>query len=228
METKDLFQKYLHYGYQPILLNHKSKKPILKNWNANYQPEIYLYYLNKSQNYNIGFLLGDIIDIEGDSEAANHFLNNLFSEINHPIYQSYKSTHHLFRNYKGCKITRLHARGIEVRAHKHQSVVPPSVHELGGFVYEWKTPIFYHFEIPFLTESIEKRIKNYCGLHHVTRKPNSSRIICAKCKKFIYVNKNRLQLEIAAFQTINNRWNCHKCRQFNINQIVRTIKKASS
>ena len=99
MKTKEAFLKYLDFGYQPILLHQNTKVPIFYGWQNKYNHKNYCDLLNSNKKYNIGFLLGNIVDIEGDTEEANNILNNYFLAINHPIYKSKKSFHHLYFPY---------------------------------------------------------------------------------------------------------------------------------
>jgi len=225
MEIRSAFSAYLSHGYRPILLADKSKKPILKKWNTGYNPDYYKYLLKNSNNFNIGLLLGDIIDIEGDNDAANNFLNDLFKNIEHPVFKSLKSTHHLFRNYPGSKITRWHAKSIEIRAYKHQSVVPPSTHEMQNFSYEWQTDLPYASQVPIFTKDLQNRIFNFCGLQKQICKPDSVKAACFKCKNKKFVHRKRFFCEIEIFRATGHLWMCRNCRPKSINDHVRNIRK---
>lgn len=223
MDIKEAFRQYLHLGYKPILLAPKSKKPILRAWNLNYQPNYYLNILRKSNNFNLGFLLGEVVDIEGDSAGANKFLNKFLADIPHPIFKSFKSTHHLFKNFPGNNITRFNARGIEIRAFRHQSVVPPSIHE-SDCNYEWQTRLFHNFEIPYLNKQILSGIYNFCGCKQIIVKPGNIDIKCGICSKINYINKKRLESELKIFKMDGMKWACHKCRPNKITERIRLFR----
>lgn len=110
--------------WKPIAIYPNSKIPIGKGWN------IWSYEKNKNfikqyKNCNIGLLLGEILDVEGDTPNANKILFEMIKDYKHPIYKSNKSYHHLFLNIDN-KIRRKCAHGIEFRGYGHQSLLPPS------------------------------------------------------------------------------------------------------
>ena len=157
MNNLDVLNFYQSLGYQPIPLFYKTKTPIFKNWNSNYDfNSIVEYVSGYRQQLNFGILLGSIIDIEGDCADSNKIIDDLLHDVKHPCFLSAKSKHHLFRsNIKN--LTRIVIDKIEFRGHKHQSVIPPSKHE-DGHEYEWLTEIFRIDDIPYLPENID--IKN--------------------------------------------------------------------
>jgi hypothetical protein len=223
MDTKTAFKHYVSLGYRPILLQHKSKKPLFRNWNGNYNKKKYLEILQSKSDYNIGLLLGDVIDVEGDNLIANNFLENLFKNIPHPTYKSLKSTHHIFRNYPSSKLTRFHSKGIEIRAYTHQSVVPPSVHQEGNFQYTWLHELKSIYEMPFFSIDLENKIKKFCDKTFNFVKKDHTKIWCIECKKLCFGHIKRIEKEIEVFKTEGKKWMCHSCRPEKITNKVRKL-----
>jgi hypothetical protein len=221
MDLRKIFRTYLDLGYQPILLFPKTKQPILKDWNKKYDSAPYFEILKQRKNFNLGLLLGELLDIEGDNKTANYFLNNLFKDIIHPTFSSYKSTHHLFRSRNNSYFTRFVNSGIEIRSHQHQSVAPPSKHAEMDYVYTWTSPPTHIFEIPVLTEELEFKIKRFCGLGSTITKPNQQEVWCGICTKKCFCNKIRLEKEINYFKSMNLKWTCHKCRPKSTKEIIK-------
>jgi hypothetical protein len=213
MQPHEILKNYHELGYKPILLHHKTKKPIHKLWNDNYNFEFnYNFALSYGVTYNYGILLGDIIDVEGDTEKANNYLNNLCGEIKHPIYKSSKSIHHIFKN-PNLKFNRKIYHGIEFRATKHQSVIPPSLHE-NGSAYEWIIHENMHVnDIPLLPANLERILRQILGLADKVRKGNV-KVWCAKCKKSFFLNEKQFEFELKIFKTQNLKWMCKKDRPF--------------
>lgn len=225
MNTKAAFSLYISQGFKPILLAPKSKKPILKQWNKNYDARRYNKILQVNTDYNIGFLLGDVVDIEGDNQRANNFLNDLFCDIPHPIFTSFKSTHHLFKVYKGFSTTRFHKKGIEIRAKYHQSVVPPSIHAEDDTKYEWIFPSDHVSCLPIFTKELENAIFKFCNINKEFVKKDHVRIFCSVCKNKKYGHNKRINAEIVAFKKIGLKWSCNSCRTICIKDNVRKIRK---
>jgi len=221
------FEFYANLGYKIIPLLHKGKQPIFSNW-YNYDLEqVSTFIRHNNQPLNFGLLLGDIIDIEGDCVESNNFLNENLKDIYHPVFQSSKSQHHLFLN-PGLDFTRIVRDGIEYRAKKHQSVLPPSKHS-DGTEYYWLTEIFHVRDIPVLPKEFQTKILSFLSKikknkplikkgHTVTR--------CCCCNKEIFLHKKRLDLELAVMAKINLPWSCNKCRTFDIRQEVRKIRQS--
>ena len=223
MDTIKVFEEYNALGFMPIPLAKFSKRPIFKAWNKNYSFQRTINFLKKTpDNYNVGILLGKVIDIEGDSEEANEFLDDLFQGIKHPVYSASKSKHHLFKN-NNPSISRILYKDIECRGYNHQSVVPPSVHE-DGKKYVWKTDLIKFQDLPYLPKEIAIQLQKYKKLNHEILKPNSMRIPCWNCKKQFFINKKRFKLEIESLHIIQQKWMCNKCRPYNLREMCRKIK----
>ena len=214
MNIKDAFVKYLDFGYQPILLHPNTKMPIFYGWQKKYNFKNYYELLKNNINYNIGFLLGNIVDIEGDSEEANNILNNYFLTINHPVYKSKKSFHHLFKNLHR-NITRIQINNFEIRGYNHQSVVPPSkVDSIENYTWtEDLIPFKYLPEIPndFAKNFNIKNFKTYKKT--ISKDKSKSGIWCFKCKNKFYLNKQYLSLQLEKIKQANKQWLCKICKK---------------
>lgn len=219
------FDKYVRWGLKPIAVYRQTKCPIGKSWNENWSPEKWRHYFEQDDKFNMGIVLGDIIDVEGDTQEANDVISKMTHRIDHPMFVSSKSVHHLFKSpdptFRMWKF-----KGIEFRGDKHQSVVPPSKHEQGE-TYSWlkitKIPPmpqelwqfyldnFRHTEIRY-----KETGKNKEGYIKTT---------CNSCKKQVYIHKKRLKLEVQAFREHNSLWFCHQCRKIDVRNECREIRK---
>jgi hypothetical protein len=224
MDAIRIFNEYKNLGYHLIPLHKGTKKPIMKNWNKKYSyKRIESFLLQNPGNYNFGILLGDVIDIEGDSLEANIFLNDTLKDIPHAIYQSSKSTHHLFR--MGSKFfTRHICNGIEFRGYGHQSVVPPSTHE-NGAKYTWITDKIPANQLPVLPPELELKIKTFKKRSQKFTKPHNKKIKCFACEKFCFINKRRLDLELSVLRSIGHKWMCNPCRPYDLRENIRNLRK---
>ena len=70
----------------------KTKTPIESAWNKNWSVERWRH-LFTSGDYNMGILLGDIVDVEADSEEANDLLERIIDGCQRPRFRSSKSIH---------------------------------------------------------------------------------------------------------------------------------------
>jgi hypothetical protein len=226
MDALNIFYEYKRLGYQIIPLMNNTKRPIFKAWNKKYSfAKIENFLKQNPGNYNFGILLGEVIDIEGDNQAANDFLDDVLKKIPHPSYRSSKSTHHLFRR-SGKFFTRNVCNGIEFRGYGHQSVVPPSKHE-DGKDYIWLTKILPVNCLPTLPPELEYQIKKFRIKNKDYTKPHSKKILCYGCKEICYINKRRLQIELLALSQTNQKWMCNPCRSYDLRDQVRQIRKSS-
>lgn len=221
MTAIEIFNFYTKLGYKVIPLHHSSKIPIFNSWNKKHNINKIKYFLECNPSlYNFGILLGDVIDVEGDSQEANNFLNKIFKNFDHPIFSSSKSNHHLFRN-KNKNITRISFNDIEYRAYNHQSVIPPSTHE-DGTKYEWITKIMPAKDIPFLPPHLESQIRRCLSKNIEIIKPGHIKVYCYNCKKQIYIHEKRFVKEIQILRAMNTKWECNKCRKFDLRDLIRT------
>lgn len=217
------FDLYVKLGLEPIALYKNSKIPISKKWNEKWSIQKWRPYF-EMDDYNMGILLGEVVDIEGDTQEANDFLLEITKGFDHPMYKSSKSIHHLFKN-PDPHLTKKCYNGIEFRAYKHQSVIPPSKHK-DGSCYLWcreaKFPVpempdklydFYCKHLGFGTKNKNKKLKK-----------DFTYTICRGCDNKLRMNKTRLKLEVKAFQQIKSLWLCRKCRSHDIRELCRFIR----
>ena len=223
------FDKYVELGLKPIPIYYNSKTPVASKWNENWSVKRWRPYFEESE-YNIGILLGDIIDVEGDSEEANDLLERMIDGCERPRFRSSKSVHNLFIN-PDPSLTRFVFNGIEFRAHKHQSVMPPSYHE-DGSSYQWLTGS--KFPIPPMPEELVNfYVRNRTQKRKKTRipppKPKEREGIkltcCNKCQKKFPLHQKRILLEVQAFRQKNMLWMCRYCRPIDIRQDCRLIRQ---
>lgn len=221
------FDQYTEIGLKVIPVYPKSKVPVGFAWND-------IYDTAKSRKliatgrYNMGLLLGDIVDVEGDSDEGNELLNRLIDGAKHPMYRSSRSIHHLFVNpdntLQTCRFF-----DIEFRAHGAQSVIPPSIHE-DGAAYRWIADSVW--PIPVMPEAL----LNFYGQHRKIHRPEVIAVkpktrpgviktTCKVCNKREFMHQNRLAVEVRAFQELGIPWMCHGCREVDIRPACRRLRK---
>lgn len=212
----DQFDQLVERGLQVIPIWTNSKVPMQKgwlNWNLQSCRETFQRYPES----NMGLLLGDIIDVEGDSEAANDFLLDVIGDYPHPSYTSSRSIHHLFRN-PDPDLRIIRHEDIEFRGHKHQSVLPPSHHQ--GISYNWRE---CNFPIPEMPKSL---LKFYFNIKYGKRKKRGHvGVWCAKCNSKVYIHKKRFNMELSVFKKLHTAWECKKCRVLDLRPICRMNSK---
>jgi len=213
------FDSLVDMGLQVIPLRFNSKIPMCKGWTTWNKTEC-RETLQRFPEANIGILLGQIIDVEGDSRQANNRILSLIKDYPHPSYTSTKSIHHLFLN-PDPDLKILKYDDIEFRAHKHQSVLPPSHHQ--GIHYEWVDNSM--FPIPEMPEEL---YRFYLKLKRGNRKfikPGNLMVRCILCGKKCFVNKKRFRLELDIFKRLGLRWQCQSCRELDLRPICRGNRK---
>lgn len=213
------FDVLINHGLKVIPLRQNSKIPMCLGWNRNWNRKIVRDQLRKNPNCNIGFLLGDIIDVEGDSPEANLIIERLVGDYPHPTYRSTRSVHHLFKT-PDADLRIFKHNDVEFRGHGHQSVLPPSKHE--EIIYKW---LSVDFPIPEMPEELfafyrSKKLKQKRKI-----KPGHIRVWCACCQKQFFIHKNRFTLELESFQLLGHKWNCQKCRLVDLRPVVRILRK---
>lgn len=229
------FDIYAQAGFKPIAVYKDTKCPVGEGWNKDWSPEKWRpYFKTKVSSYNIGLLLGDIVDVEGDSQEANDLLERMIDGFPHPKFSSSKSVHHLFLN-PDPNLTRYVINDIEFRGFLHQSVVPPSVH-YDVSRYNWledsKMPIppmpeellAYYWKNKPDEKSLKRKIDREKPNKRL--KINHKRTHCNICKKNFYIHKKRLTLEVKAFMEYNLPWMCHSCREMDMRDACRKIRKS--
>lgn len=216
-EIIDHFTLYRMLGWEIIPLRPRSKIPLNKRWNREYDPESIEEQLLNKRNLNIGIRLGKIVDVEADNIFSNNFLTKLVHGCPHPQYKSKKSVHHLFLS-PDKRLTRTTIKGIEFRGYKHQSALPPSL--VGPTRYSWVNQA--GFAIPPMPTPLLRFYRKH------RRIPSSqlTQPLCHICEnKSRPMHIKRHTLEVFAFKTLNMRWMCHKCRKIDIRPICRELKR---
>lgn len=220
IEQFDYYTKKL--GWKIIPVYFKSKIPIGKNWNKNYNSEFARKQFKKNKDLNFGLLLGNIVDVEGDTEEANQYLNNILKDIPHPKYKSNKSVHHLFLNFNK-NLTARRFKGIEFRGHRHQSIIPPSVHK-NDVKYEW---ISFNETMPPMPQNLLNVLNRSHKIraNGKTKKKSHCFPWCIYCNKQVPIHKKRYTLEIEAFKLFGLKWQCQKCREIDVRQTCKKLRK---
>lgn len=225
MATKaQWFELYNQAGFRPIAVYKKTKIPVGEKWNCDWTADKWRPLFVRDI-YDMGILLGDIVDVEGDTEESNELLQRMTESTPHPMFRSSKSTHHLFLN-PDPTLTRKVFNGMEFRAYRHQSVVPPSLHE-DGSKYGWL--IGSKFIVPKIPDELLRYYelhKSKCRKKSQKLRDGSTQISCKKCQSKFFVHKKRLLLEIKAFQEHAMPWMCHKCREIDIRHSCRKIRSS--
>ena len=215
----DHFDALTQKGLKVILLRENSKIPLCKGWNKNWDKEEARSKLKQYPKSNLGVLLGDIIDVEGDSDEANRTILDLIGDYPHPTYCSTKSIHHLFKT-PDSKLSHFRHSEIEFRGSGHQSVIPPSQHQ--GVKYCWlKT---FKFPIPEMPDKLYNFYLSKKNNHKKIIKPNHKKVYCNKCQNENFIHTKRLDLEIEVFRLLQTKWLCQNCREIDIRPACRLIK----
>lgn len=211
------FDELVENGLRVIPLWENSKIPMCKGWTT-WTQRSNREVLERYPDANIGLLLGDVVDVEGDTEAANNYILDLIKDYPHPSYVSTKSIHHLFIN-PDPELTILKFKNIEFRGHSHQSVLPPSHHQ--GIFYEWVNSTFPIPPMPDRLLSFYQSLKK-------GKKPiwsNYMTIRCGKCQTKSFINKKRFSLELKVFNKFYMNWECTKCRIIDVRHGCRELRK---
>jgi hypothetical protein len=221
------FDNYVKTGLKPIAIYKGTKRPVGKGWNLNWSIERWRKFFENNNDYNMGILLGDVVDVEGDTKEANELLVKLIGGQPHPMFSSSKSIHHLFWN-PDPDLTCRKFNGIEFRAHSVQSVVPPSIHEEGA-KYQWLNSGFILTDMPEALR--DYYLENTKESPHSKQSPRSktkkgyTKTECKICKSFFYIHRKRLVLEVQALREYKLPWMCHGCREIDVRDSCRVIRK---
>lgn len=226
MEMIDYFDAYAACGLKPLPLYPKTKIPMFKGWQDDWSLEKCRNYFLTDNNINIGILLGDVVDVEGDSDFANARIFDLTRGVPHPMFRSSKSVHHLFLT-PDPRLTVLCVGEIEFRGHRHQSALPPSTH-VNGVQYAWLKGS--EFPPPRMPERLLELFKeNWRGVKRKPQRPTKkksghSQTECNRCKRRVFIHRTRLVLEVKAFRSLNMKWLCQKCRPVDVRDLCREIR----
>lgn len=218
--TIDHFDALTQRGIKVIPLRENSKVPMCKGWTDNWDCEVARSKLATFPDANIGILLGDIIDVEGDSEEANRIVLDLIGDYPHPCYQSTKSIHHLFLT-PDPQLAHFRWKEIEFRGIGHQSVLPPSQHQ--GFKYKWLKA--FRFPVPHMPDRL---LDFYMSKAQRKRppvlKPGHVRVWCGGCEEQCYLHGKRWSLELRAFKLLGEKWQCRGCRTVDLRPACRLLR----
>lgn len=220
----DYFDLYTSkYNWKIIPVFSRSKIPVLKKWNSNYDKGWCRFYVSTHSDTNLGLLLGEIVDVEGDTPEANRILDGLLAGHEHPTYTSSKSVHHLFRS-PDPDLTCLKFGGMEFRGNKHFSVLPPSVHA-GGVEYKWLAePGDAIPDMPTGLLELYNSNKKKCQ----KIKPGFVLQDCPCCGRKQPIHKKRLTLELQAFRHHGSVWACHGCRKIDVRETCRLVRRGKA
>ncbi len=230
MDIVSLFDSYVKCGMKPLPLIPGTKIPFVRDWQMEWSVEKYRNIFISNPDANIGVLLGNIIDVEGDDTFANELISELTRNTPHPTFKSSKSVHHLFIS-PDPTITICKIGAIEFRGHRHQSVIPPSTH-VSGVEYKWlkgstfPPPHMPQRLIDFLYTH-KKSIRNEKILVN-GKKSNHVETFCNKCRKKNFLHKKRLVLEVRAFSILGQKWQCQKCRTVDVRALCRQVRNQRS
>jgi hypothetical protein len=216
MTTLEYFDLYTDFGLQVIPLFPGSKIPVWSRWNQDWDHARCRSYIKAQPACNIGLLLGKYVDVEGDTEEADEEIKRLIGECPHPSWRSAKSTHHLFLN-PDPRLTSTRFSGMEFRAHKHQSVIPPSIHAQG---------VKYHWQSLHVIPAMPQALFNYYLASRRKKKRHSGYMLteCKSCGGKESIHVKRLLLEVRAFRELGLLWQCHKCRKVDVRPACRRLR----
>lgn len=220
MRTLVHFDELVDNGLQVIPLWENSKIPMCKGWTTWNKLQC-REVIQRYPEANIGMLLGNIVDVEGDSQSANDTISNLIGDYPHPCYMSTKSIHHLFIN-PDPDLQIIKFQDIEFRGYKHQSVLPPSHHQ--GVHYEWINSCFPIPEMPVRLSNFYRKIRDKT-LNKKAKHIGCMSVYCANCSKKSFIHKTRFNLELESFKKVQMKWECRKCRIIDIRSICKDIRK---
>lgn len=216
------FDKLVNLGLKIIPLRNNSKAPLCKNWNKYWNLKEIRNKIKKNSECNLGLLLGNIVDVEGDSEESNEIILNLTQDYPHPSYVSSKSIHHLFQTpIFGFKYFKW--KKIEFRGFGHQSVLPPS--KVNEIEYKWITDFS---KVPEMPDSLVRFLKHKIKYKKNNIKKGHIKIPCSNCRKHNFINKKRFYLELEIFKILNQKWLCKKCRDRDVRPLCRLLKSTKN
>ena len=213
------FDALTNHGLKIIPLRENSKIPLCSNWNKKWDHNCARIKIKKYPNSNIGLLLGEIIDVEGDSDEANKIIIDLINDYPHPIYRSYKSIHHLFLT-PDSSLRHFRWNNIEFRGYGHQSVLPPS--QAHGVDYKWLKS--FKFPVPSMPDELLSFLNSKRKLKSSRKlKTGHIRLRCFSCRKINFLHRKRYDLELCAFKLLGKNWQCHDCRNVDLRNKCRII-----
>jgi hypothetical protein len=213
------FDALTERGLKIIPLWPNSKAPIGKKWNQNWDRAKVREKLQRFPEANLGLLLGEVIDVEGDDEKANQILDDLIGDYPHPCYISTKSKHHLFASPDN-KLRHFEWEKMEFRGYGHQSVIPPSQHQ--GIIYKWTGA--FRFPIPPMPEKLLEFYHRKNKKQKDLIKPHHMQVWCGRCEEKCFLHEKRFKLELQAFRIMRMKWECHECRKVDLRPACRLLR----
>lgn len=208
----------------------QTKVPVGEGWNDNWSANRWRnYFQSESIRYNMGSLLGNIIDVEADSDKANKLLDSLLGNVPHPMYASTRSVHHLFLT-PDTALTIEKFEEIEFRGYGHCSVLPPSIHQSGSKYQFLKKSELILNPLPedlldFYWKNKKNKKQETTIANLPTIKPGHKKTICNICGHKVFIHKKRLILEVRAFAQYGLPWSCQLCRTIDIRNDCREVRK---
>jgi hypothetical protein len=135
-------KKYIEELKWQLVLVHgfgeNTKAPVCLGW-PDFHPNVdwFKAALEFHGDAGIGLNLGasGLVDLEGDSEEAETIIDDLCKGFEFPYYKSRRSKHRIFQAHEDVGHLDCKPLSIELRAGRHQSILPPSV--MHGVKYEW-------------------------------------------------------------------------------------------
>ena len=221
----DHFDALTERGLKLIPLRENSKSPLCRGWTdfSGWDKDRVREKLLQFPDANLGLLLGEVIDVEGDSEEANRTILDLIGDYPHPCYFSTKSIHHLFISPDSA-LRHFRYGDIEFRGYGHQSVIPPSQHQ--GITYKWlKT---FRFPVPPMPDRLREFYHSKTVKEKATLKPGHMRLWCGDCGKECFLHTKRFELEIQVFRLLGSKWTCNRCRSVDLRPACRMIRSGLS
>jgi hypothetical protein len=216
----DHFDALTNNGLKIIPLHENSKAPLCYKWTSGWNREAMRGKIKSYPKSNIGLLLGEIIDVEGDSEDANNTILGLIKDYPHPTYRSSKSIHHLFLTPDN-SLRHFEWNNIEFRGYGHQSVLPPS--KTPDVVYKWLKS--FKFPVPEMPEELVSFLERKRNVKRRPKtKPNHIKVRCFACEKEIFLHKKRHALELKGFKLLGQRWECQNCRSIDLRPVCRLLR----
>lgn len=213
------FDALTERGLQVIPLRENSKIPLNKGWTSGWNRSASREGLLRFPDANIGLLLGNVVDVEGDNQEANDIILSLIGNYPHPCYRSTKSIHHLFMS-PDRNLRHFRWQKIEFRGYGHQSVLPPSQH--AGVKYQWLDK--FKFPIPEMPEKLVRFYETHSRARLNDLKPGHISVWCMTCKQKIFLSEKRFRLELEAFRSFGTKWECQKCRTVDLRSACRLIR----
>lgn len=208
-------------GLRIIPLRENSKIPVSKGWSSKWSLSESRSVLASNPNSNIGLLLGEIVDVEGDSVEANKKLWDLIGDYPHPCYNSNRSCHHLFVS-PDPYLRHFEIDCLEFRGHGHQSVLPPST--LDGTDYAWHQR--FTFPIPPMPSRLLDFYRSYRP-KKFSLKAGHIKVRCVVCSDSCFIHGKRHVLEMKVFRLLGRKWSCQSCRGIDLRPACRLVRASA-